>query len=93
VQTTVGSSGILLSATLLGLTDVDALTVSMTRYGADAAHVRVAAAAIGIGVLSNTMLKTALVVTIGGPRFRLRAAAGLLALAAATAVGLRLGWP
>lgn len=93
VQTTVGSTGVLLSATLLGLTDVDALTVSMTRYGADASHVRVAAAAIGIGVLSNTLLKMVLVVSIGGPRFRLRAAVGLLALAAATAVGLSLGWP
>jgi uncharacterized membrane protein (DUF4010 family) len=93
VQQAVGSTGVLLSATLLGLTDVDALTVSMTRYGADPAHVRVAAAAIGIGVLSNTMLKVALVVSIGGPRFRARAATGLLALAAAAATGIWIGWP
>ncbi len=93
VQQAVGTSGVLLSATLLGLTDVDALTVSMTRYGADPANVRVAAAAIGIGVLSNTMLKLALVVTIGGPRFRARAASGLLALAAAAAVGIWIRWP
>jgi uncharacterized membrane protein (DUF4010 family) len=53
----------------------------------------VAAAAIGIGVLSNTMLKLALVVSIGGPRFRARAAAGLLALAAAAATGIWIGWP
>ena len=93
VQQAVGTTGVLLSATLLGLTDVDALTVSMTRYGADPANVRVAAAAIGIGVLSNTMLKLALVVTIGGPRFRVRAAIGLLALAAAAGVGIWIGWP
>jgi uncharacterized membrane protein (DUF4010 family) len=93
VQQAVGSTGVLLSATLLGLTDVDALTVSMTRYGADPANVRVAAAAIGIGVLSNTMLKLVLVVTMGGPRFRARAAAGLLALAAASGVGIWIGWP
>ena len=36
VQQAVGTTGVLLSATLLGLTDVDALTVSMTRYGAGA---------------------------------------------------------
>lgn len=93
VQQAVGTTGVLLSATLLGLTDVDALTVSMTRYGADPANVRVAAAAIGIGVLSNTLLKLALVVTIGAPRFRARAAAGLLALAAAAGGGIWIGWP
>lgn len=93
VQQAVGSTGVLLSASLLGLTDVDALAVSMTRYGADPANVRVAAAAIGIGVLSNTMLKLALVVSIGAARFRTRAAMGLLALAAATGVGVRIGWP
>ena len=93
VQQAVGTTGVLLSATLLGLTDVDALTMSMTRYGADPTHVRVAAAAIGIGVLSNTMLKLALVVSIGGPRFRARAAAGLLMLATAAAVGIWIGWP
>ena len=93
VQQAIGTTGVLLSATLLGLTDMDALTVSMTRYGADPANVRVAATAIGIGVLSNTMLKLALVVTIGAPRFRARVAVGLLALAAATGVGIWIGWP
>ncbi|WP_309669327.1 MgtC/SapB family protein [Gemmatimonas sp.] len=93
VQQAIGTTGVLLSATLLGLTDMDALTVSMTRYGADPANVRVAATAIGIGVLSNTMLKLAFVVTIGAPRFRARAALGLLALAAATGVGIWIGWP
>lgn len=93
VQQAVGSTGVLLSALLLGLTDVDALAVSMTRYGADPANVRVAAAAIGIGVLSNTLLKLALVITIGAPRFRMRAATGLLALAAAAGVGIWIGWP
>jgi uncharacterized membrane protein (DUF4010 family) len=93
VQQAVGTTGVLWSATLLGLTDVDALTVSMTRYGADPANVRVAAAAIGIGVLSNTMLKLALVVGIGGPHFRARAATGLLALGVATGVGIWIRWP
>ena len=93
VQQAVGSTGVLLSASLLGLTDVDALAVSMTRYGADPANVRVAAAAIGIGVLSNTMLKLVLVVSIGATRFRARAATGLLTLAATTGVGIWIGWP
>jgi uncharacterized membrane protein (DUF4010 family) len=93
VQGNAGETGVLASATLLGLTDVDALTVSMTRYGADPALVPVAAAAMGIGVLSNTCLKLALAVGIGGPRFRTRAAAGLLVLAAGSVIGLVIGWP
>ncbi len=93
VQHSVGSTGVLLSATLLGLTDMDALTVSMNRLGSDAANVATAATAIGIGVLSNTALKTAMVVGIGAPRFRARAAAGLLVLAVGSAVGIWIGWP
>jgi uncharacterized membrane protein (DUF4010 family) len=93
VQSQAGNTGVLASATLLGLTDVDALTVSMTRYGADPARVAVAAAAMGIGVLSNTALKLALVLTIGAPGFRHRAALGLLLLAAGGAIGLVIGWP
>lgn len=93
VQGNAGNTGVLASAVLLGLTDVDALTVSMTRYGADIAQVRVAAAAIGIGVLSNTALKLSLVLIIGTARFRRQAAAGLLLLAAGSALGLWIGWP
>lgn len=93
VQHTAGETGVLASATLLGLTDVDALTVSMARYGSDDAHVRIAAAAMGIGVLSNTMLKLALVLMLGAPRYRWHAAAGLSALAAAAGFGIALGWP
>jgi uncharacterized membrane protein (DUF4010 family) len=93
VQRQAGTTGILTTATLLGLTDVDALTVSMTRYGAEPAHVRVAAAAIGIGVLSNTAIKLSLVLALGAPRYRPRAAAGLLILAVGSGIGLALGWP
>jgi uncharacterized membrane protein (DUF4010 family) len=93
VQSRAGQTGVLASATLLGLTDVDALTVSMTRYGTDDTTVRVAAAAMGIGVLSNTALKLGLAIGFGGRRYRIRAAAGLLILAAGLIAGLALGWP
>ncbi|MFN9088187.1 MAG: MgtC/SapB family protein [Gemmatimonadaceae bacterium] len=93
VQSNAGNTGVLVSATLLGLTDVDALTVSMTRYGADATRVAVAAAAMGIGVLSNTLLKLVLVLTIGAPRYRRHAASGLLILTAGSVIGLWIGWP
>ncbi len=93
IQKYAGNAGVLASATVLGLTDMDALTLSMTRYGADPAQVRTAAAAIGVGVLSNTALKTALVLGIGGPRYRLRAATGLGVLAIGSVIGLAIGWP
>lgn len=93
VQRNAGTTGILTSAMLLGLTDMDALTVSMTRYAADASLVRVAAAAIGVGVLANTALKLTLVLVLGSTHYRWRAAAGLLALAAGSVVGLVYGWP
>jgi uncharacterized membrane protein (DUF4010 family) len=91
LQDSVGSAGVLVTAAVLGLTDVDALTVSMTRLAAEPANVAVAALAIGIGVLSNTALKTGLVVTIGASRFRARAATGLLLLGAGSVIGLLLG--
>lgn len=93
IQANAGQTGLLVSATVLGLTDMDALTLSMTRYAADPAALPMAAVAIGVGVLSNTMLKTGLVLGIGSPRYRLRAAAGLAVLAGGSALGLVIGWP
>jgi uncharacterized membrane protein (DUF4010 family) len=85
-----GATGVLTSAAVLGLTDMDALTVSMARYG-HTQSIALAAYAIAIGVLSNALLKTSVVLVVGAGRFRFLAAAGLVALAAASAVGLWLG--
>jgi uncharacterized membrane protein (DUF4010 family) len=93
VQQNAGTTGVLASATVLGLTDVDALTVSMTRFASDPSYHALAAAAIGVGILSNTALKSALVLIIGAPRFRLRAATGLGVLALGSGLGLALAWP
>jgi uncharacterized membrane protein (DUF4010 family) len=85
-----GTTGVFASAALLGFTDVDALTFSMTRLGgADAATV--GARAIAIGILSNTVLKLALVLALGRGEFRRNAGLGLAALGAASCVGLWLG--
>lgn len=91
MQDTVGTPGVLATAAVLGLTDVDALTLSMTRLGAEASMRHVAATAIGVGVLSNTLLKLTLTVVLGSPAFRKRAGAGLVALALATGLGVWLG--
>jgi uncharacterized membrane protein (DUF4010 family) len=64
---------------LLGLTDVDALTVSMARGVAPAVSPDVAAMAIAVGVLSNTAMKLGLALVFGSARFR-TVAGGALAL-------------
>lgn len=74
-----GQSGVFTSAAVLGLTDVDALTVSMARGVALTASPAVAATAIAIGVLANTTMKLGLAIFFGAPRFR-AIAGGALAL-------------
>lgn len=92
VQDTVGDPGVLVSAALLGLTDVDALTLSMTRLAGDAAQTQVASLAIAIGVIANTALKLFLAILIGAPSFRSRAAIALLILGGSSAVALWWRW-
>jgi uncharacterized membrane protein (DUF4010 family) len=65
-----GDAGTLSTAAVLGLTDVDALTVSMAREVAPKGSLDTAALAIAIGVLANTVLKTSLALTFGGSKFR-----------------------
>jgi uncharacterized membrane protein (DUF4010 family) len=74
-----GQSGVLTSAAVLGLTDVDALTVSMTRGVAQAVTPVAAATAIAVGVAANTAMKLALAVSFGSRRFQ-AIAGGTLAL-------------
>jgi uncharacterized membrane protein (DUF4010 family) len=86
-----GHAGVLSSAAVLGLTDMDALTYSMSRLGSGG-EVRLAAQAIMLGILSNTAVKLMLVLSLGSPVFRRAASPGLFALAAATAAGLALAF-
>jgi uncharacterized membrane protein (DUF4010 family) len=74
-----GQSGVLTSAAVLGLTDVDALTVSMTRGAAQAVSPVVAATAIAVGVAANTAMKLVLAVSFGSRSFQ-AIAGGALAL-------------
>jgi uncharacterized membrane protein (DUF4010 family) len=78
-----GDAGLFASGAVLGLTDVDALTVSMTRGVEGGITPDVAAQAIAIGILSNTVLKTALAVVLGTARLRVAAGAILGAMGAA----------
>ena len=65
-QTYAGSQGLYLAATLGGLTDVDAVTLSSARLSADAIAAATATTAIVIAIASNTVVKTGLAIGVGG---------------------------
>lgn len=73
-----GEAGLLSSAAVLGLTDVDALTATMARSVSRTSPLRIAALAIAVGVLSNTAMKMAMALILGRGPFR-KIAGGTLA--------------
>ena len=85
-----GASGVFTAAAVLGLTDVDALTVSMAKDVASALSPAIAATAIAVGVLSNTVLKIVLALSFGSRGFRRVAAGSLAVMLAALALALAL---
>ena len=79
-----GTAGLVTSGALLGLTDVDALTLSMAHASDDPS----APLALLAGVLSNSLLKLSVAATLGSGPFRKYASAGLALLALASALFL-----
>jgi uncharacterized membrane protein (DUF4010 family) len=92
VERAFGSGGVLWSAAVVGLTDVDAITVAMARLGERPEMFGTAAKAIAIAVLANTALKLGVTVVLGAPAFRRVASVGLGLLAAASAGALVMWW-
>lgn len=88
VRETWGQSGVFTSAAVLGLTDVDALTVSMTRGIAPTFSPFIAAKAIAVGVAANTAMKLALALLVGAPGFRAIAGGALALMLVAIAAAL-----
>jgi uncharacterized membrane protein (DUF4010 family) len=89
VRSTWGTSGLYATSALLGVSDVDALTVALSR--ADSGIVASdAARGIVVGIVANTVLKLGAVLGLGTGEFRRRAAAGLVILGVATIAGLWL---
>ena len=91
VHAAFGNPGVLASAGLLGLTDMDALTLAMTRLASEADRVPLAALAMAVGVLANTLLKLIVALALGSGGFRRAAGGGLLLLGLASAGGIWLG--
>ena len=92
VRDTLGARGVIASAALLGLTDMDALTLSMNRLGTTEELIVLAARAIVVGVLANSVLKIVLLLTLGTGTFRRLATMGIAALMLVGAVSLWLFW-
>lgn len=86
VQRYWGQAGVLTTAAVLGLTDVDALTMSMAREVAGPTSSEIAAAAIAVGVLANTAMKMTLAIALGSRAFRL-IVGSVLAVMVALAAG------
>ena len=83
-----GETGILISGAVLGLTDVDALTISMAKTATAGIAADVAAQAIAIGILANCVLKLGLALTYGTPLFRRLTGTALATMAVAIAAAL-----
>ena len=88
-----GTSGVLASAGVLGLTDVDALTMSMSREVATTLSPAIAATGIAVGVLANTIMKLGLAVVLGNRTFKLIAGGALALMFVALAVALLVRTP
>jgi len=83
------AEGLYVVAGLAGLTDVDAITLSMAEFARQSGDLATAAAAIALAALSNTLVKCGMVVLLGSRPLRQRLT---LATAAIVAVGLAAIW-
>jgi uncharacterized membrane protein (DUF4010 family) len=84
------TGGLYFVAALAGLTDVDAITLSMAQYAADTGESNTAATAITIAALSNTLVKCVIALALGSPRMRgqILAAALIMFVGGAAALSL-----
>jgi uncharacterized membrane protein (DUF4010 family) len=82
-------AGVLASGALIGLVDMDALTITMSRSAPEVA-LDLAARAILVGLIADAAVKLILAVTLGRGKFRRSMAAGLTGIAASFALSLLL---
>ena len=70
-QVYLGEAGLYLAAAVAGLTDVDAITLAMVNLAqSDASNLQVAARAIVIAVMANTLTKSGMAIGLGSPELR-----------------------
>jgi uncharacterized membrane protein (DUF4010 family) len=90
VRDAIGESGLMASGFVLGLTDMDALTLSMTRSVSTGTSIEAAARAIAIGVVANSIMKAGIAALVGSPHFKWHAGGALVAMAAAGILAITL---
>jgi len=83
-----GNTGLLASGAVLGVADVDALTISMTKNVAHGVDIHVAAEAIAVGILVNCAMKTVLALALGTRTFSRFAGPAIAAMGVAIAVAI-----
>jgi len=91
VQARWGSEALVATSALVGLTDLDALTLSLARTAVSPADIPPAGVALVAGILSNTLLKLGVAAIVGRGTFRAVAAGALGAMAVLMAATLMLG--
>jgi uncharacterized membrane protein (DUF4010 family) len=87
----VGSVGLYGVAMISGLTDVDTITLSSSQLASQGAiRGEQAAAAVGLAMSANLLLKTVLVFVVGGAPLGKRCAIPLIATLLGTLLGLAI---
>jgi uncharacterized membrane protein (DUF4010 family) len=82
--------GLYVVAAVAGLTDVDAITLSMANFARTGGEERVAVNAITIAAMTNTLVKSVLVVVLGVSALRVRVARAAAVVIVGGAVALLL---
>jgi uncharacterized membrane protein (DUF4010 family) len=85
------SQGLYGTALLVGLAEMDALTISMARLTTSGTAAEIAARAVTLGLIANTFTKLAITLVIGRGSFRPLAAIGLALMGLALGAALYFG--
>ncbi len=78
-----GDAGLIATGAILGLTDLDALTLSMAQQVDGGLAARTAAGVLTAGILSNSGVKAAIAIAVGRGGFRTMVVTGLAIMGAA----------
>jgi len=89
VQAWLGEAGLFLLAVISGIADVDAITISLSRWAASDAAIRSATIAVLAAATVNTITKAVLTIVLGGYRIGARVAG---AMACGLLIGAGVGW-
>lgn len=87
-----GEGGLLATGAVLGLTDMDALMISMSKASASGLDPMIAAKAIAVGIISNSVMKTAIAAALGTREFATRTGGALAVMAVALAGAFVFPW-